>query len=44
MVTWQVTANSPKDVMLLSRKVDFVMSECLPPLRKEQVLREAHLL
>jgi hypothetical protein len=30
--------------MLLSRKVDLVMSECLHPLIKEQVLQEAYLL
>ena len=30
--------------MLLSRKVDLVMTECLHPRIKEQVLREAHPL
>jgi len=30
--------------MQLSRKVDLVISECLHPLTKEQVLQEAHAL
>ncbi len=30
--------------VLLSRKVDLVISECLHPLIREQVLREAHIL
>jgi len=30
--------------VLLSRKIDLVISECLHPLIREQVLREAHTL